>query len=619
MIVVTDTSDSGAGTLRQAIADAAVGEEIQFAVGGTIDLQSELSIVQDVIITGPGSGALTIDRDGGAGNLRLLNISSGTVHITGLTFDDGDPGAGNGGAILIGATATVTIEDCVIQNSTTTGSGGGIYNSQVMTLNRCTIGSCSANGAGGGLFNEDTGTVSDCIFTGNTSNTAGGAIANTGQLDMTSCTVGNLASPNRALITGFAGGLWNDNTATIVDCNFDYNSGALTCSNIHNATTLYMLRGRITNSPGTLRAFVNADTASLEDVAITDNTGIAVYNDTGSIYFARVTISNNPLNPLTIGLSNNAGSCFVDTCTISGHTATGFSNDNFGSVDLRHSTITKNESGFIGSSGCFQTFENNIISGNTTSDINVDDADTDSLGHNIYGVMSNPITLGPGDMVVVGFANLRLGLLANNGGSTLTHALLIGSPAINTGNTLGGLPNNGWTFPDPRFQDYTAVPPTYDQRMFPRVDGGVIDIGAFEFVNPPVPPTPLPPVAQLISEANCLTCFGLKIEDALELVLLTNIVNRLDPTMDTSPQTLLNQGQCFACLGMDTGSVLKLVLLTLIYNLLQGGAGAPQCILCGTTDPVNDPTPCDCAWYINLTNSQTWYWDDPNNQWFQFG
>ena len=61
-----------------------------------------------------------------------------------------------------------------------------------------------------------------------------------------------------------------------------------------------------------------------------------------------------------------------------------------------------------------------------------------------------------------------LGPLANNGGPTLTHALLPGSPAINAG--------------DPAAMAGLDGIPLYDQRGegFDRVAGGRIDIGAFE-------------------------------------------------------------------------------------------------------------------------------------------
>ena len=59
----------------------------------------------------------------------------------------------------------------------------------------------------------------------------------------------------------------------------------------------------------------------------------------------------------------------------------------------------------------------------------------------------------------------RLGPLTDNGGPTLTHALLPGSPAINAG---GPFPS----FPADQF----------DQRGdgFPRIVAGVVDIGAYE-------------------------------------------------------------------------------------------------------------------------------------------
>jgi hypothetical protein len=58
--------------------------------------------------------------------------------------------------------------------------------------------------------------------------------------------------------------------------------------------------------------------------------------------------------------------------------------------------------------------------------------------------------------------NALLGPLADNGGTTETHLLLVGSPAINAG--------------DPAF----APPPNTDQRGAPRVVEGRIDIGAVE-------------------------------------------------------------------------------------------------------------------------------------------
>ncbi len=79
---------------------------------------------------------------------------------------------------------------------------------------------------------------------------------------------------------------------------------------------------------------------------------------------------------------------------------------------------------------------------------------------------------GPGDQINT---DPMLGPLQDNGGPTLTHALLPASPAINAG--------------DPNF----VPPPDYDQRGpgFDRLRNGRIDIGSFEVQEAPRPsPTP---------------------------------------------------------------------------------------------------------------------------------
>src|SRR5438552_14167856 len=60
-ITVTNTNDSGPGSLRQALLDANDGDTIEFALNGTINLTSgELVIDKNVTISGPGSNSLTV-------------------------------------------------------------------------------------------------------------------------------------------------------------------------------------------------------------------------------------------------------------------------------------------------------------------------------------------------------------------------------------------------------------------------------------------------------------------------------------------------------------------------------------------------------------------------------
>ena len=84
-----------------------------------------------------------------------------------------------------------------------------------------------------------------------------------------------------------------------------------------------------------------------------------------------------------------------------------------------------------------------------------------SLGYNIFSDTPG-ISLAPTDRVNT---NPLLGPLANNGGPTLTRALLPGSPAINVGTPVAGI--------------------TTDQRGAPRPQDSAPDIGAFQ-VQPPL-------------------------------------------------------------------------------------------------------------------------------------
>ncbi len=197
-ITVTNLNDSGAGSLRQAIADAAVGETIQFSVTGTILLTGgALTISQDLVIEGPPTGVVL---DGNAAT-EVFNITAGTVSISDLTITNGNGSAG-GGIVNVG---NLTLSSSTISNSdASNGEGGGILNVGTLTLVNSTISGNTAF-AGGGIANRQNFTVTilnSTISNNSASDHAGGIRNNGGTVNLTNSILGANSAPTGADCTG---------------------------------------------------------------------------------------------------------------------------------------------------------------------------------------------------------------------------------------------------------------------------------------------------------------------------------------------------------------------------------------------------------------------------------
>jgi len=191
-LTVTSTADAGAGSLRQALADAATGDTITFDAslhGSTITLTSgELSVMRGLTVSGPGPSLLALDG-GGVSRLFHLFPSNGTatVTISGLTLTNG---VGlTGGAIFSDTvwdkpSITLNVSNCVIRANRATdhpsvyAGGGGVLAARntFLTMTDCEIGANHANANGGGVWCYNTSSFDRCTFVGNTTSNSGGGL-----------------------------------------------------------------------------------------------------------------------------------------------------------------------------------------------------------------------------------------------------------------------------------------------------------------------------------------------------------------------------------------------------------------------------------------------------------
>src|SRR5437870_11138631 len=97
IIPVTNTNDSGAGSLRQALADANNNDTIDATgISGVITLTTgQLLVDKSVTINGAGADLLAVDGNA-AGRVFFITLGE-TVTISGFTIRNGNAGNAGGG------------------------------------------------------------------------------------------------------------------------------------------------------------------------------------------------------------------------------------------------------------------------------------------------------------------------------------------------------------------------------------------------------------------------------------------------------------------------------------------------------------------------------------------
>jgi hypothetical protein len=215
---VTSTDDSGAGSLREALGNAANGDTIDATgVSGTILLTSgELLVSNSVTITGPGN--LAVDGNFPNTTNRVFHITNAvTVAISSLTITNGAESNDNGGGIW-NDHSTLTMSNCAVSGNWTGGDGGGIWNNAsgggaTLTIANSTLSGNAADVEGGGIFNDGSAggwatlIISNSTVSGNTALYAGG-IENKAQQGIAALTL--IASTLNDNLAQSGGGIYNE-------------------------------------------------------------------------------------------------------------------------------------------------------------------------------------------------------------------------------------------------------------------------------------------------------------------------------------------------------------------------------------------------------------------------
>lgn len=290
-VFVTNTADSGVGSLRDVVAAANPGDTVNFSLSGcpcVIGLSSEIQITQSLNIVGLGQTMLAVS---GSNSVRVFNVITGSP---------------------------VSFSQLTIRNGRVTGStdnGAGIRTQTAITLTNITLSNNNADHWGGGLYNEGgTVQVISSTFTSNNGSSLGGGVANySGNLIV-------VASTFLSNTADFGGAIWNRETLTLVNSTLTGNSatsigGAIENENSGNATILNSTFSG--NSAGNGKAIYNVTGIPSGVVNITNT---IITNSTTTFNCAGVGGGSNNIdignscgfdhpntNPLLAPLANNGG------------------------------------------------------------------------------------------------------------------------------------------------------------------------------------------------------------------------------------------------------------------------------------------------------------------------
>lgn len=368
------------------------GNVVDTGMGGGVWNSGKLEIFDSTVGQNSAVSDYSFSAGGGIGNEGSLSVRN--TRITGNRAE-----SGSGGGVY--STGTLEISDSTVEANRSSGAAG-IQNAQNghALLTRVSVKNNISQGDGGGVANDSwiepasEMVIDDSIISGNRADSAGGGISSGGKLTMTRTTV----SGNRATS---GGGLLIANNTTIRGSTISGNSAVGSEDSWRGGHG-----GGIYNDQSYTSALV-----TVTDSTISGNTA---YGDGGGFYNAAV--QSTP----SISLLNN--------------------------VTIANNTADANNNGTGEGGGVFNSQQslspsielaNSIIAANRDRGNQAPDCSGELVSRRYNLIQQTAGCMISGDTTgnILG-RSAGLATLASNGGRTKTHALLSGSPAIDTGNPV---------------------------------------------------------------------------------------------------------------------------------------------------------------------------------------
>ncbi|WCL80223.1 T9SS type A sorting domain-containing protein [Saprospira sp. CCB-QB6] len=297
-LVVSNSSDSGAGSLRQQLLNASAGDTISFATGTngqTIVLSSILTLDKDLVIMGNGSSNSMLS---GGGSSQIFEVISGAmVQFEGLSIMNG-LSTMSGGAIVVQG-AELWISDCSLSNNEAQGAmavmgGGAIWNTagselHIMNTSFSNNQASGASGSGGAILNDGSSVLTISMgtsFSANSSNRAGGAIEdNSGANSMVQITDASFTGNSTGTAPGNGGAIHITGAGQMMISNSSFNSNSAGNEG-----------GALWNGSGSMSLNNILADGNIASGAAGDSGGGAIYNLGGDLTIMNSILSNNIAN-----------------------------------------------------------------------------------------------------------------------------------------------------------------------------------------------------------------------------------------------------------------------------------------------------------------------------------